>query len=175
MDRITASMSIVIVMESIDSVIKKKKTEFEKNAAGICRLWGDNTLGKTKDSRRLSEVGRKLVSGAVRYRKGIVDWRKRINEYERRFPDSDAGKNKQPVSNFLLDKKIWGLLCEYLKDCGIEYINGLCRDEDLKKKREELLRSYKKIAEGTEIDLMEEIEDFLHEWEQNGSEIAKKA
>lgn len=165
---------IAIVMESIDSVIKEKKTEFEKNAAGIFRLWGDNTLGKTKDSGRLSEVGRKLVSGALCYREGTVDWRKRIDKYQRRCPDPDVEKNKQPVSNFLLDKKIWGLLCEYLKDCGIEYINGLCRDEDLRKKRVELLRSYKKIAEGTEIDLMEEIEDFLHEWEQNGSEIAKK-
>lgn len=159
---------IAMVMESIDSIVKEKKADFEKNVVGIYQQWGDSTLKKMKSSNGLSNIGEKLVGNAICYQEGILNWKEWIFDYQRRFQTSDTESNEWAESGFLMDCEIWSSVCEYLKDCGVEYIEGLNRSENLRKRREELLLSYKRISEGTEIDLMEEIENFLAKWEREG-------
>lgn len=157
---------IAMVVESIDSIVREKKNDFEKNAMGMCQQWGDETLEKIKSSGKLSDIGKRLVDCAICYQDGIRDWKECILDYERRYQPRDTVSDESVESGFLKDREIWNSVCEYLKDCGTEYIDSLKHNEEQRERREELLRSYKHISKGTEIDLMEEIENFLAKWEQ---------
>lgn len=153
---------IAIVLESICTIVENNRKWFDREAQEFGGKWSREILAQVNF---LQDYPREqtIVKCANEYKACIDDWTKEIDAYIRRYQPFETEQNSE--YDFLEDKKIWDWLCEYLIDCGTEYIQTIKETLNLKERRESLVKSYKQISSESEIDLMDEIECFLQKWE----------
>ncbi|MDD6072039.1 MAG: hypothetical protein PUC12_14710 [Clostridiales bacterium] len=122
--------------------------------------WINNPIRRLKTAKTLTVDERKILEAVSMFLKKKCALSSKINCYNAIY-DSSSRSFKGSNSDFLRDEKVFDLICGYLRGCAKLYIEKVVESKDVEECRNDILKTYRNISKKTEIDLMEEIENFL--------------
>lgn len=163
MDAPLIIVRLAVVINAVSELVAEKEGWFESIAPEFCRNWESDFLGDMYVSG--DETKKNLIAKINGYRSHLVDKLKMIDTYESMY-DSKTEEFQDKILDFLNDKLIFEEMVSYLKECAEEYLGMWMEDRAFFRDKKKLLEDYQRAANGTCVDLMQEIEDFLHNYEQ---------
>lgn len=150
-----------ITIQSICDIVKAERARLDEK---FCKAWKGDVLKDLIADLPIDSVVLKLVVKTWGYREECRKMDASIRNYNTLF-DIDEEEFKTTAFDFFRDKEVFSLLCGYLKMCASIYVERQYGNGDIKKQKAKLLHTYNTMAEGTVIELVQGIEDFLVDYE----------
>ncbi len=149
-----------ITIQSICDIVKVERARLDEE---FCKAWDGDVLKKLIVHFPIGSAEFKIAVKTWGYLDECRKMDAGIRKYSTLF-DIEKEEFKTTAFDFFRDKEVFSLLCAYLKSCASIYVEKLYGSGDIKKQRTKLLHTYNTIAEGSIIDLIQGIEDFLEEY-----------
>lgn len=136
------------------------------NRPDFIQGWEKGQLEKLCKEFQRESVAEEMAAKILCYRDSLTDFLQHIDEYQPMYNEVKMGYTDMEY-HFLMDKEIWKTLRDYLCISAEAYIKTLSAPENatIYTEKCELAKAYKALKEGTAIDAVQVIEDFLHNYE----------
>lgn len=159
---------IAITMEAVTTIIHKNEDWLKDHGCGLVETWKSDVIKTTIFKLKEGSIEQNIMVMVYSYKTGLVRKKKHISEYEGMYnPEAGDETFSNKRFDFMNDKNIYKLLCWYLCKCADTYFMQIRSSEggELRDMREKLLSTYRILACGTASDMMQKVEEFLHEHE----------
>lgn len=127
---------------------------------------GEDVFDATVHKLRVNSSEQDLMLRVFGYKRFLADKKDCIRKYESVYnPAGDQETFSNIRLDFLNDKNVYRLLCDYLYKCANTYFAQMRtpEGEGLWAKRDKLVNMYDRLAHGSASDMMQKVEDFLQE------------
>lgn len=149
---------MALVIKTVEKVARHKWVR--KNRPNFSKEWrGRNLLKLCKRSARHS-MEERVCAKILCYMKSVKNSLKQIDLYERMYDVKEHGYTKTAYG-ILTDQVVWQALYDYLYESAEVYIDTLIKNRDVSNKRQMIIDVYKNLKDGSFIDAVQIIEDFL--------------
>lgn len=156
-----------VVMNTMSELVKNEGPIHDLLSSGFSFSAAWNKLQLTKISAKLKNnpTGQRLATQTDHYLKGLLNHAEDIKEYRSIYnPEKKQFCNTK--FDFLNDKYIFDMICEYLISCAQIYLNSIrsCQDSNAAKTKKILVDTFIQ-AKGTDsaLSFIQSIENFLQE------------
>lgn len=157
---------IAVTAEALRSITRKNAEWLRGYEPKFVKAWDGNVLLDTLAKLDVNSYGYNIMLRAWGYKKNLTYKKNKISEYASIYDPAcgvETFSNRQ--LDFLNDINVYKLLCEYMNKCADSYFLQIKADSSLRTMREKLLHTYQKLAHGSVIEMMQEVERFLQEHE----------
>lgn len=158
---------IAVTIGALMTVVHKNASWLADYEPEFTKAWAGSVMEDTLANMEKNSDSYNIMLQAWGYKTHLT-WKKNNIESYRGLYDSsymnETFSNKD--LDFLNDKTVYGLLCEYMNKCADTYFKQIRRDAALRNMRKTLLDTYQKLAQGSVIEMMQEVERFLQENEK---------
>lgn len=155
---------IGLVVHTVNTVVKDNIDWVARWNNDFCLQWSGEVWDKLLRKCPSNSSERNLAVLAYNYQNNVQNYNADITKYQGVYNlDEKAFKNTELF--YLMDKEIWDELAGYLKQCAKVYMDGIQCNQGMLKKQERLATCYKSLAGHSVIDVIQEIENFLQEYE----------
>ena len=159
---------IAITMEAVMMIVHKNQEWLKTYGSKLVETWVEDVFRTTISELNDNPSAQDIMLRVYGYKTNLVRKNKCIRRYASMYnPKDGTFSNKR--FDFLNDTNIYKFLCRYLYKCADTYFvqikfleNGVLRDM-----REKLINTYQTLAQGSVTDVMQQVEDFLHEHESS--------
>lgn len=157
---------ICLVAEAVKQCVVENEVWLQENNSEMPNVWGGDVLRETIFLLDNNSNEQDIMVSAFGYKSNLVNKSDSISNYTSMYnAEYDDETFSNHVFDFLNDKKIFDLLSDYLVKCAEAYMQRLEENKELSRRRQELLKTYQKISDGSVTDMMQEIENFLKKYE----------
>lgn len=146
----------------IDTVVKISKSEWMcVNRPSFKKEWTEKQLEKLCKSFPRNSVEECLTLQILGYNEAVKDSLKQIHNYQRMYDPVEGGYTIT-IYGFLVDEVVWNTLSKYLYMCAERYISALPENNrELDKQQRYFAEIYSHLKQGSFINCMQTIENFL--------------
>lgn len=157
---------IAITMEAVRMAVHECRDWLNVHDARLAKEWGEDVFDATVHKLRVNSSEQDLMLRVFGYKRFLADKKDCISTYESVYnPAGDQETFSNIRLDFLNDKNVYRLLCDYLYKCANTYFAQMRapEGEGLWAKRDKLVNMYDRLAHGSASDMMQKVEDFLQE------------
>lgn len=158
---------IAVTIEALKTIVHKNAEWLANYEPKFTEEWDGIVLEDILATMENDSDEYNIMLQAWGYKEHLTWMNHNIAEYQGIY---DANGMKETFSSidldFLNDKNVYGLLCEYMNKCADTYVQQIRKDEALRVMRKKLRDTYQKLSQGSVIEMMQEVERFLQENEK---------
>lgn len=136
----------------------------------FCVRWSGEVLKKLIMSLGIDTPEGKIAIDIYGYNSGIRDCNQEIQSYRPMY-NGWSGCFSNNIVDFFNDKVVWESLIGYLDQSARVYVEILSSKEQLRHMRQELRKTYDRVAKESVISMSQEIENFLAKFEAERKEV----
>ena len=135
------------------------------NRLDFAKKWGHDQLETLCYAFPKNSKEALLVAKIFYYSQRVKNKLADISTYVRAYNPDSNGFDKEKY-DFLNDQIVWDALCKYLYECAEEYINRVINDNTIFAKQKEMAETYEELHNGSLLDVVQVIENFLSKYAQ---------
>ena len=163
MQSASVNVRIGIVINVIKQLVTEKKEFFLKEKE-FKKGWTSCTLENLAQEFENESLEQALVLFACEYCRNICNYKFDISSYVSIYEQEMLSEKK--IITYITDEQIYDEIYQYLLKCGRDYIQKVCSEKNLVDMRKTLREYYKLLENGTPCEIVQAIEKFLYEFEQ---------
>lgn len=158
---------IAVTTEALKTIVHKNAEWLRIHEPKLAEEWDGDVFEDAFGKLEKNSDGYNIMLQARGYKNDLAWKRKDIGKYQSIYnPSHEAETFSIRELDFLNDKNVYRLLCEYMNKCADTYFTRIREDASLRDMRKNLLYTYQKLAHGSVIEMMQEVERFLQEHEK---------
>lgn len=160
---------IAIVIKAISELINTPEGSrwFDTNSKELKEKWSGNVLEELLGEFTGFVKAQNLALRTLGYQKYIVRHTNKIENYKSLYDYSEGVENfLEDKYDFFNDKIVYEELYTYVLECARLYVKKQNHNESSVKDRQLFVNTYRTIVNGTPIDMVQEIERFLFNFEK---------
>lgn len=158
---------IAVTIEALKMIVHKNVEWLAKYEPEFTEEWNSIVLKDMLVNMRTNSDEYNIMLQVWGYKKHLTWMKNNIAEYQGMYDPSREKETFNSIDlDFLNDKNVYGLLCEYMNKCADTYFRQIEENGALRTMRKNLRDTYQKLSQGSVIEMMQEVERFLQENEK---------
>ena len=168
------TVRLAAVIQSVRKIVNKNKEWLENQSSKLTEDWKGDVISEAIFRFGRNTREQDIMIMVYGYIKELRVKQDSISGYKSIYnPENSDGTFSGCKFDFVNDKNVFNLLVLYLFKCADTYIKQLKSDEKLCSIRREKLSVYRALACESVTDMMQAVENFLHEHEKGLADEAK--